>query len=148
MHTYIHRYIHTYIRTYVHTYIHIRTHTSIRIYVHTYTYVRATCLYSHLFDFTFTHNPSSLGAAPANPSRMEAPAKCCLTACAVHIGENGHACHLSKEGSNDGPHSSTQPQLSAHHLSIIQVPAIITDSAPRPSVVLLYTTLKASASTC
>ena len=104
--------------------------------------------YIFQFDFTFTHNSSSLRAAPANPPRMEAPAKCCLIACAVHIGENGPACPLSKEGSSGGPHSSTQPQLSAHHLSIIQVPAVITDSAPRPSVVLLHTTLKASATTC
>ena len=107
----------------------------------------AACPYT-LLHFTFTHDPSSLGATPANPPRMEAPAKCCLIACAAHIGENGPACPSSKEGSSGGPHSSTQPQLSADNLSIVPVPSGIADSAPGPSVVLLHTTLKASATTC
>ena len=80
------------------------------------------------------------------PAQVEAVVQRSLVSLAIHVVQQDGTGAVAKVGKRDGCERGATPKLSAHHLSIVHVPVVITHRAPDAVVGDLYATLATAVS--
>lgn len=79
-----------------------------------------------------------------SPAQIEAVSQQPLTALTVHVVKQDGTRAIAEVSQWDGCHGWATPQLSAHHLSVLHIPLIITHRSPDVFVEDLHSALTAA----